>query len=765
MRTLNMPVVYVLFVMLLLLGAVAVSSSPEEQEICGAITAPILTEVGNRCAGLSPNTACFGNPRIDYTRFTQTVGAEYFTRPGDRADLITTQTIQTGALNGQDWGVAVMNVQANLPSALGTGVIFIATGGVEVENGVDPAAAVIVDSAGVEVTTGIGTDLLSDPPARPSSEVIGFVPRGTALMADAVDETGEYTRVVYQRQSGWVARAALDGAANLSSLPILDAESFAPMQSFYFRVGIGGTTCAEAESLLFIQGPANTPVNLRVHQHDIQINSAAVLRTLPPGDELGEAFEVVTLYGVTRIHPGAPDEVVVAPGYRTLIPFCDAWANLGIEGDSDEKATCGSWSQPEPLTLDELASLNVIAQFPPNIVNLPVTVPNVVSASGTPATLPQLIFFDPDALGLAQAACAVGELSVEVCGYLGLQAFDPEVTCAQRVSNIFDEVAENCAGLGANSICYGYRALEYAQFSQHDAAGYFSEVGDVVPLTDIEAVRGSALDVEREEMGVIVLNIQANLPLDFTGDTVLLFGSGNVEFENGVEDEIILQPGISTASTTETSLLTNPAGQVASTGIGTVPAGASVSVDAVDETGTYVRVLYNNVPGWIERSAVDAALDLSGLPVIGAEDFTPMQSFYFRSGINDPLCVDYPAAVVVKSPQGVPVDLRVNSHDLRLDSTALLRTIPPGDELGDTFEVIAVQSDIIIHPGAADEVVIPAGYSSSISFCDGLVSLGVEGDADEKLTCGAWTPPQPLTVEQLRLLRIFDQLPPELGGI
>ncbi len=391
---------------------------------CPEFAERVLADVGNVCSNLSRNTACFGHPRIDYTRFTQAFDAEYFTRVGDRADLTTTETIQTGPFNllSEEWGVDVMSVQGNLPNSLvgNNGIVYIHTGGVEVENDILPSEAVILPPTGINVTSIAPVDLLTDPPSRLPSEFARSVPSGSLLSADALDETGDYVRVIYQNYPGWVERAALDSSVNLSSLPSIGPESFTPMQSFYFRVGIGGISCVDAPSLLFIQGPAGIPVDYRVHLHDIRIDSSVIMRTVSPGDDLGDYMELITVFGLARIHPGAPDEIIVPPGFYSRIPFCPVWASLGIEGDADEKATCGSWSQPRPLSAEDLAGLGVVEHFPENVINHPVHLPEVIHPSSIPSPLPHFAFPDSGALTLAQGACLSGELSEEICEYLGL---------------------------------------------------------------------------------------------------------------------------------------------------------------------------------------------------------------------------------------------------------------------------------------------------------------------------------------------------------
>jgi hypothetical protein len=317
-----------------------------------------------------------------------------------------------------------MNVDANLPTAFSPrGTVFIQFGGVEVENGVEPEEAVrLVD--GINVSTTGDTDLLSwPPPSIPghASELVTSVPSGTAVSVDAINPAGDYLRTLYQDRVGWMSLSALDTAGvDLSGLPTIGPDDMTPMQDFYFRTGIGGITCAEAPSLLFVQGPNTTPVDIRVHQHDIRVESSVVLRSLPPGDQLGNQIELFVVSGLAKIHPDTPSEIIVPPGFFSTIPLCSEFESLGIEGDADEKATCGNWSAPRPLTDEELNICLALQGLPDNTLYYAIGCPSTLQASGVGQVVAQLFFPNQAALDAARAACAAGELDPEICQYLGI---------------------------------------------------------------------------------------------------------------------------------------------------------------------------------------------------------------------------------------------------------------------------------------------------------------------------------------------------------
>ena len=330
-------IVIVLLSMFVSVGSMA--SAQDNTATCSAVVTEALNSLGTSCANLVRGTACVGNEPISKTAFSEDVPADYFSVPGDRAELDITETIQTGGLDLAlgSWGVSVMNVNANLPEELATGVIFVQFGGVEVENGVEPG------------------ELLS------------------------------------------------------------------PMQRFYFRTGIEGDPCDLAPSLLFVQGPENVPADLEVFGQPVRLASTMVLRSLDPGADLGDQLQLIVLSGLVILYPDSDAPILVPPGYVVTIQLGPDFVSLGIEGDADERGVIGRWSDPRPLTPEELAELEIIELLPDNIINYPVIIPGVIIASALGGTFPMLDFPpNSPALAAAALACEAGQLPEDVCQYLGL---------------------------------------------------------------------------------------------------------------------------------------------------------------------------------------------------------------------------------------------------------------------------------------------------------------------------------------------------------
>ncbi len=107
------------------------------QGVCdSALLNEALTRLGDTCTSLERNTACYGNTSVEVT-FVPAAAQVPFAQPADQLPLATLDTLITGAYNADlnEWGIAVMNVQANIPGTVpGQGVMMLVLGGAELTN-------------------------------------------------------------------------------------------------------------------------------------------------------------------------------------------------------------------------------------------------------------------------------------------------------------------------------------------------------------------------------------------------------------------------------------------------------------------------------------------------------------------------------------------------------------------------------------------------------------------------------------------------------
>mgnify|MGYP005838693859 CR=1 FL=1 len=335
--------------------APAVGLAQTDAGACPTLVKQALTDLGQNCNRLDRNSACYGFNRVDAT-FAETVDETFFSQPSDRSPLVKLATIETAPLDTalERWGIALLNVQANVPNTLpGQAVTFILMGDVTVENAVPPQDALLPVEP-LAVTTTIGANLRSGPGTR--ANVVGSVPAGTELAADGLSADVGWLRVLFKAGPAWISRSLVTSVADLDSLPVITRETRTPMQAFFFRSApIGDPLCEETPpSLLVVQGPQNVRVDITANGADITIGSTIVLWTLP-----GNRLQIVVITGFARV-----DGVLVPAGFKIT-------AQLSEDG----RTIIGPWGPPEPLDDQDLEWLGPLETLPAELLHYPIILP------------------------------------------------------------------------------------------------------------------------------------------------------------------------------------------------------------------------------------------------------------------------------------------------------------------------------------------------------------------------------------------------------
>jgi hypothetical protein len=337
-------------ILIILLTSITVLAQSGE---CPDLVKQALTQVGDNCAGLERNRACYGFNRVAVT-FAQDNPTDPFSQPKDQAGLGELASVETAGLNTalNQWGVAVFSAQANIPGTLpGQSVKFLLLGDVSVSN--DVTSPELQTANPVDVNTTADANIRTLPTTR--SNVVGSVPAGTSLTADAASQDGQWLRVVFnQTTPGWISRQVVETAGNLDSLPKISAQSQTPMQAFTFRTGIGSPACNQSPSALVVQGPQKIGVNITANGVNINIGSTLALRTTDHG-----TLQLTTISGV--VHVGG---LTIPRGFTTE-------AKLSPDG----KTIIGTFSYPRPLTEAELADIQWLEDIPISVLNYPIVLP------------------------------------------------------------------------------------------------------------------------------------------------------------------------------------------------------------------------------------------------------------------------------------------------------------------------------------------------------------------------------------------------------
>lgn len=374
---------------------IAVQSQPGTPgSSCSSLVQSALQEVGNSCSALDRNSACYGYNRVNAS-FAEPVEDDFFTTAGDRTALRQVLNIGTAPLDeaNNEWGIAVMNVQANVPGALpGQAVTFILLGDVNVENAVDPAAAqdavnvveLQIGSTNARVRTGPGSNF----------NAVGAIAAGETIQADGVSADGAWVRLDYNGVTGWLS-TSLVASGDTAALPVISADSQTPMQAFYFTTGLGAPACQDAPDALLIQGPENVKVNLNVNGADIEVGSTVILKNTQTGsyDAIRSNPDLETVFG-NQIYGSLPGDTecvvtemvmldgeallndnqsVLLPGFG--IRSLECGGGLDEDGNAIEPVLQTSWRGNRRLSQDELRQYAVVEQLPESLLHYRIKIP------------------------------------------------------------------------------------------------------------------------------------------------------------------------------------------------------------------------------------------------------------------------------------------------------------------------------------------------------------------------------------------------------
>jgi hypothetical protein len=288
---------------------------------CPAFVEVALAEIDQACSGTGRNQACYGNIAIDVD---SREGVSFvFEKRGDLAEVLDIDAMTLAALDvlGEVWGVTLMKLQANIPGTLpGQNVTFLLFGDVEIQNlGSDSVALPMTATGSVNIRLR---------PTTAAQNVVGSLRGGQAIDANGILADGSWIRVRFEGDSrtntGWVSAEFLATDGDISTLPVVESgePTYGPMQSFFFKTGIGRPECSTApDNGILIQTPRGVGrINLQVNGIDVTLGS-----TMYMTDESGfmyffqvEGTGTVSFGGVTQFLP--PGTFVTVPVDENGVP-------------------------------------------------------------------------------------------------------------------------------------------------------------------------------------------------------------------------------------------------------------------------------------------------------------------------------------------------------------------------------------------------------------------------------------------------------------
>lgn len=344
------------------------------------------------------------------------------------------------------------------------------------------------------------------------------------------------------------------------------------------------------------------------------------------------------------------------------------------------------------------------------------------------------------------------------------------LTCPELVEEALIDLSENCSLLDRNEACYGYRRVG-ATFREEVAEDFFSRAGDQVELVRVDTLETAPYNLREQEWGVALLSVQADLPNTLPGENVKMIVMGDVQLENAVPDEdaFTSEASVPLALTDAGAFRSRPTNRA--NVVGRAPANSRVMADAITANGSWVRAAYTSeeTGGWLPRETFVPADQLGRLPIKQPDAQSPMQAFYFSTGIGVARCTEAPTSLVVQGPEGLEIDINANGAGVRITSTGFFRTGFNGTE--QVMLVGALNGTLYLFPDTPEEIMIPTGFVAEVCVrTRTLDEAGVDENADATgrrpiLTLDPTCPlpvPRPFTQAELDDLRTLERIDPAL---
>lgn len=202
-------------------------------------------------------------------------------------------------------------------------------------------------------------------------------------------------------------------------------------------------------------------------------------------------------------------------------------------------------------------------------------------------------------------------------------AFAQGDTCPTLVLEALDSVDLNCTSVGRNEACYGHAMLDANVVGDVS----FETVGDIGAVADIQSLSLSALDLDTEQWGVALLQLQANIPNSLPGQNVTFIAYGNTSIENDTIDKaerdlsallpegVVDRPQVPVTPTTGQPLNVRSGPATTFAVIERLNAGDVVEAVGRTAEGAWLQiVLANGADGWVSNEFVSPSGDLEILP-------------------------------------------------------------------------------------------------------------------------------------------------------
>lgn len=258
---------------------------------------------------------------------------------------------------------------------------------------------------------------------------------------------------------------------------------------------------------------------------------------------------------------------------------------------------------------------------------------------------------------------------------VGLAAANAQdALCRETVEAALASIAQNCADLESNSLCYGHPLVE-ASFADDAPAVEIGSPSQRPPITGLSSVRTGAPDLEAGRWGIAILNLGAMYPRTREGPGIIVMLAGAAEVINEIEPASVphIAEPLSTATLAETTLFKNPG--ILPRPLGTAAVDEILLVDATDESGAWLRVVNDGAVAWVERDNVARLNAMDSLPVIGTGAAFPFQALSLGTAADFPACDQAEPMIAIQTPGEMSVNLTVNGVDIHIGAMVTFQRV------------------------------------------------------------------------------------------
>jgi hypothetical protein len=274
---------YLVFLVWILLSS-CVFTAPNFQSLedtCSSLVTSALEITDQSCTGTVPDQLCYGHSLLDVEP-QPGFGPFDFSQAGDKVEVAGLQSLRVSGMNTEtdEWGVALMQVHANLPGSLSVqNVTFLIMGDVQIENrvqGLNPLDVTVAARGNVNIRTAPELDAF----------VSGTLQSGQTITARGrtADSSWLFVDLPDGQSTGWVFAPSMTNPEGIESLNVVDPDTahYGPMQAFYLETGSSGAApnCAEApeDGLMIQTSEGVAEVSLWINEVKIRLGSTAFIR-------------------------------------------------------------------------------------------------------------------------------------------------------------------------------------------------------------------------------------------------------------------------------------------------------------------------------------------------------------------------------------------------------------------------------------------------------------------------------------------------------